>query len=715
MVNYYALTQWKLNTKSDEIKIHIYKMPVLDMEKIHHENGQIVSQLRKQNKYKITSFCNSYIASFEKLENWKDVPGYDKYEFRTIDISNPTERALLERMILKKLENTNNHKGFRGLFIFERVEHQKDFNDVIAKRALSLDVHVDREGFIYIGFELVHRFFRKENILKKVLNGSIEKGTELMDTQSKHYLYLGLDGTTVSDYNEALRKSILEYYESVGREREVAHVPTNTPTVIVTNKNSSNYQIVYPPQLLFEACTYEQLGHQTVKKVNSYIKLSPHDKMTISIALLTEILNNNRHFLRYDKKGLLVQNQNYKVMNLNSPKLLFGNGQTSFNTISALRNGHIFDSEKKNELTIHFFTEDIIVQSLREKNDTGEKVLGFIKDIKELSLRLGIELNIHQSSKEIVDYTNVSFKSNAEFKQKLKKISSQLEHLTIVLASEKNAETCYETLKKECARHDIPTQVVTMKTLDIREKGKEYALLNILLGIYAKAGIQPWILAEQMNSDCYIGLDVSHENGRHSTGIVQVVGKDGRILDSGPMSSTEAGEIIRLETLEEIVSNAVYKYEEEFKERPKHITFHRDGKGHDSEIESLKKITDEYQIDFDYISIIKNANRRMCVIESEGWKTEIGLVYMKEKNAFLTATNPHSSVGMAKPIKITQLHGTLNFKDVIQDIYSLSYMHIGALNKSRLPITIHYADLSSTYYNRGLIPVTNTGKSLHFL
>lgn len=49
-----------------------------------------------------------------------------------------------------------------------------------------------------------------------------------------------------------------------------------------------------------------------------------------------------------------------------------------------------------------------------------------------------------------------------------------------------------------------------------------YTIFNILLGIYVKSGMQPWILAERTHSDCFIGLDVSHEDGKSTAGIMNV-------------------------------------------------------------------------------------------------------------------------------------------------------------------------------------------------
>ena len=69
----------------------------------------------------------------------------------------------------------------------------------------------------------------------------------------------------------------------------------------------------------------------------------------------------------------------------------------------------------------------------------------------------------------------------------------------------------------------------------------------------------------------------------------------------------------------------------------------------------------------------------------------------------MCATSPKEFVGMAKPIKVVQKTSCLSFDEIMNDIYKLSFMHVHSMLKTRLTVTTHYADLSSTFQNRGLI------------
>lgn len=90
-------------------------------------------------------------------------------------------------------------------------------------------------------------------------------------------------------------------------------------------------------------------------------------------------------------------------------------------------------------------------------------------------------------------------------------------------------------------------------------------------------------------------------------------------------------------------------------------------------------------------------------------------VFKKENEAYLITTNPSENMGMARPLRIKKVYGNQNMDDIVKDIYKLSFMHIGSIMKSRLPITTHYADLSSIYSHRELMPKSVDNNILHFI
>ena len=328
---------------------------------------------------------------------------------------------------------------------------------------------------------------------------------------------------------------------------------------------------------------------------------------------------------------------------------------------------------------------------------------------------LGVKLD-RVKLKDKVNFKEIKIDNEDIFSYELKKIASNYNETTIVILSEENLSKYYNIIKKTFSGgNEIPTQCIGFDTLSYNEKNKDSIFLNILLGIYAKSGIQPWILKEKLNSDCFIGLDVSRENKVNKAGVIQVVGKDGKVLKTKVISASQSGEKIKLETLKEIVFEAVGSYENAYGCRPKHITFHRDGISRE-ELENLKNTMNNLGIEFDYIEITKGINRRIATIsDDKQWKTVMGRCYYKDDSAFICTTKPYEGMGMAQPIRIRRVFGSLDIEKIVEDAYKLTFMHVGAINKIRLPITTYYADLSSTYGNRDLIPSNIDTNCLYFI
>ena len=157
-------------------------------------------------------------------------------------------------------------------------------------------------------------------------------------------------------------------------------------------------------------------------------------------------------------------------------------------------------------------------------------------------------------------------------------------------------------------------------------------------------------------------------------------------------------------------------YKHTYNEPLKHIVFHRDGVSRE-ELEILEATAKSLDVKFDYIEVTKDVKRRIATfnISQSTWVTEIGRCYLKDNYAYMVSTNPHSSIGMAQPIRIKKVFGEQDIDSVVEDIFNLSYMHIGSILKPRLPVTTYYADLSSTFANRSLLPANIDSNELHFI
>ena len=701
-----GITEFKNELKSSDIKIWIYNLPVRDLSKKHDENYKVVRNLKMLNKdNSIIVFNENIIGSFDEIKNW----GYEKYktsEYRTINCNISTERKLLERMLLQEIKNSID----KNLFELRNQENnsvylkkpllQKD--NVILKRKINFDINIKEENII-VGFDMSHGY-DYINTLQQDLN-KIKKGDKVKDFYySCYFEFVQVADFTISEHNKYMQTSIVEYYKNKNQSYIVDKLDKNTKAVLVANKNNEIFP--YIPNRLKRVCHFGNLPSNVILQCDKFTKLDADNKMQNSINLTRKILENSR-YTNFFKKNMLVEQLGYEKQILNNPKFVFGNDKRNSNVIKGLLLNGCYEKEK---LEIHYF----IANNLRDDNNKFEKIKKFSNELERFSQERGVKL-LKQT--EDVDLKSIDINNKVQFECELRKIVDKYKNPVIVIMERKHCDEYYGTIKKIFGhQHQIATQFIYYETLNYNEKNKPMIFLNILLGIYGKGGVQPWVLDTPLSANCYIGLDVSRENKLNTVGVIQIVGKDGRVLKSKSITSPQQGEKINTETIKEILQEAKVSYEKNYNEELKHVVIHRDGRNME-EVEDLKEIANNLGIKFEYIEITKNVNRRISNFDKNKkcWQTEIGSCYIKDDFAYMVTTSPHSRIGMANPLRIKKVYGEQSIKQIVEDVYKLSFMHVGSIIKCRLPVTTHYADLSSTYGNRQWMPANIDSKVLHFI
>lgn len=695
-VGHYYLTEWLSSTNTEEIPLHIYKVPIKEIHNRHAEGGMIAYNLRKNNDFKTLVFFDQYIASFEELENWGE-QAYLSYTHKIIDPSRSIDRTLMERLIKREIEQRSDTDFIldKGSFRYKK-EKPLQTREMKIFPAIHLDVTVEDKGSIVIGFEYKHLFEFNRFIISDL--ASVQQGTKLVDSTNKkayEYIFKEVAAYKAGDISPYLGESVISYYQRKGQFFKLKGIDENSPVVHVESKDGKVFP--YLPHLLKLRCSFDQIPNHLKNVVNKAIKLSAHEKMGNLLKAVSELVSFIDR-LTFLKKNVFAENLGYQVKNLPKPSLLFGENVITNNINSGLSKGGVY---RGNVAKVSFFVDPI----LRGNPIITQQIKDFIDILSRQSDQLGVKLDISTKPVELRGQLHPNLFSSNELNYQLKSLGKYFEGTIIVLTAEQSTANAYLPIKKEFGgRQDLVTQFVNFspKLLDLSKS--HYQIMNILLGIYVKSGIQPWILGESLHSDCFIGLDVSHENGKHTSGVIQVIGKDGRLIKQKSQVTSERGEIISWDSLKDILLDSIHAYQEVYGKQPKHLTIHRDGFGRE-DIEQAQSLLDSMNIQIDFVEVLKNNNRRMAVFEGNKWITQQGLCYLstKEKKGYLCSTNPREFVGMAQPIKIIQLTDTLSFEQIMSDIYKLSFMHIHSMQKTRLPISTHYADLSSTFYNRGLL------------
>lgn len=710
MQKQYYLTKWLSKTKADQLNIHIYKLPLIEQDERHSSLGKVVADLRRLNNYQTIVFYDLYLCSFEKIQewgSWNEVRDKNS-ELRSVDLGVNAEVKLLERLLKQELINHS-----RNDYIFDRGALRSkqplklSLRELLIFTGLHIDVNVKTTGQIFIGFELIHRFEYK-NTLQDLLaknNEAITKGIKVVDATNRRtyqYEFQEIADYKASETSPHLNESIIDYYNRTNQQWKIKNVSENDIVVHVATDDGTI--LPYLARFLKVSCSYGTIPRNLTYQVNKAIKLSPEKRMKPLLAEVYKMLHNYKRLV-FPKQNVLVDNLQYQKGYLSTPQLEFGKGYKTKNINQGLSSGGVYSGKNPK---ISFFVDPALNQ---QRQQIGE----FIQLLIEQSKLLNVEIDISDKPREIRGKLTSNLFNSKQLAYELKSLGEYFDGTVVVIASKENIDNAYSVVKKEFGgRQDITTQFVVYDESLLEDRAR-YTILNILLGIYVKSGIQPWILGQELSSDCFIGLDVSHMDGKHSTGIIQVIGKDGRLIKQTAVSTHEAGEIISPDTLQEVVFDSLHSYEKVYKTLPKHITFHRDGKCRE-DLEKLEQILEPKGIAFDYIEVIKNTNRRMAVFENGKWFTEQGLYYSKGRKAYICSTSPREFVGMARPLKVIQKTNNLNFNQVLSDIYSLSFMHIHSMLKTRLPITTHYADISSNFHNRGLLhPRTEHVESLPFV
>lgn len=573
---------------------------------------------------------------------------------------------------------------------------------------ISIDVHISNDGNIVIGFDSAHRFTYRETLYDRIQrNKIISPGLRVTDytlPRALEYRVKEIASYNINERSSILNQSIIEYYNNSNQAYKIKDIAKDSPVIHV--ENHFGMILPYVPQFLREVCTLDSLPYEVRNKVNNVIKQTPQRKMGQLLKIMDKILQYN-HFLTFDKRNVRAANIGYEMKYVKQPNRLFGNGVSHHQVFHGLQRGGVFE---KSKIDTTYFVDPALVQE--ERN-----IIQFIQTIDSTANKVGVKTNKPKKTMNLFQTLHEDFFQSNTLAFELKRLTEYFAGTVVVIVSSKNIDKAYHAVKKEFGGNmDINTQFIEYDAAFFQNPlNNSFKLYNFLLGVFVKSAIQPWVLKDTLHSDCFVGLDVSHINGKHTSGIVQIIGKDGKLIKQAMLSRSESGEKISNESMEEILSDCIHTYEKVYGMKPKHITFHRDGRCRE-DIKQLQTLANHLKITLDYIEIIKNNNRRIATYENNVWKTEQGISYIKEKMAYLCATNPRANIGMAKPLKIVQRTNELTIEQVVEDVYRLSYMHVHSLNKTRLPISTHYADLSSTFHNKNYVhPSTKHEKALPFV
>ncbi|WP_010289662.1 Piwi domain-containing protein [Kurthia massiliensis] len=733
------ITEMVSRERANELEVYVYVFPRKQSDNNYEGVYHIMRAWQRANDLPL-AYNQHTIMAFSPVRH---MCGYTPMETqkRHINIDSPFERALLERLIKNSLIFTaERHLHAKRVGHALRLNQVQQIRQVIIYEAIELYVNII-ENRISIGFHLTHQFEYVYTLQSMIEQGkTIRPGMRVVHSNGRqHYTYTVENVATygVTDRCPLLQTSIYQYYVEKGAQHILRTFTRSTRVIHVRTKEQ---RLSYAATLLKPLCTFETMQPQDVLNVSKCIKLSASKRMKCTYRWIQQLRAQYRH-LTFAPNPFTIAQNGYKLDQLSTPKVHFHRDYAT--VVSGMKTGKLY---KGGNIKISvLFDEDFYLKHHITKKD----IYQFIAVLQKIAIAQGVNMTISTSTKSITGkFTDDFFHHFTEEVEALQPIFAQTTVLAFITSTHlSNKKTrSYQLLKQYFGgKWDIASQVITEKTIEafqkilhkhglknfypndeqhclrvidvLKNESFYYTVMNILLGVYVKSGIQPWILANTTHSDCFIGIDVSHENGNSAAGMMNVIGSQGHLIQQAPLNGILAGEKIDDTLLANLLKQMIKAYHTQFQRFPKHITIHRDGfwREHTALVE---KIMSHYEITYDIVEIIKKPNRRMAFFNSvdNTFSTRQGTVYQRGNEAFLCATNPQQKVGMAQPIKIHQVTKTLPFSHIIEDVYNLSFLHIHAMNKMRLPATIHYADLSATAYQRGqVMPRSGNQTNLPFV
>ena len=393
--------------------------------------------------------------------------------------------------------------------------------------------------------------------------------------------------------------------------------------------------------------------------------------------------------------------------------LFFSANDIGYNPILKIGNGEIvspnsiFRSLKKFGLYKPISNKQIRIAILNASPRTSldqfkEHLRNELGENLQYDLKLAIHKDISRTSREFIE---------PAIEEIAKKNPDII--LGIIPSSDFDTDewTPYDEFKHLTLKKDLQSQVVQPTNLNNR-----YIVENVVLGILAKTGNIPYILAEPIiYADLVVGLDVARQKKRNrpgtinSAGVARIYFSNGELMRYNIREAMLEGEIIPPHILQDIFPQTEFS--------GKKILIHRDGNLPDSEKETLMEWGDQIGTTFYFVEVIKSGAPRLYARENEKTvKAPKGSILRRsETQALLVSSEfPTGFKATPQPIQVCT-HPPFPLENALHSVLSLTLLHYGSIRRPRLPVTIHYADKICSMAAKGLKPDTHDGATPFWL
>lgn len=257
----------------------------------------------------------------------------------------------------------------------------------------------------------------------------------------------------------------------------------------------------------------------------------------------------------------------------------------------------------------------------------------------------------------------------------------------------------YHRIYSKLLRRQIASQFIYEDTL--REVESQYILNQVMLGLLAKLGNIPFVLAQPLQvADVFIGLDVARAKKRRLPGSMNacagvcLYGNRGEFIRAKSEDAAIEGEEIPQRFLEALLPAGDL--------RGKTVLIYRDGRFCGDEVTHLLNWARAIQARFILVECRKSGTSRLYGLPQATSNSVrritaptrgLGLKLSKHE-AILVTTQVVEKIGVPRPIRLTvrpEGH-QVPIEQILDATLKLTLLHHGALKPPRLPMLLHGAD-----------------------
>jgi len=282
----------------------------------------------------------------------------------------------------------------------------------------------------------------------------------------------------------------------------------------------------------------------------------------------------------------------------------------------------------------------------------------------------------------------------------------------------------YVPAKQVLASLGVASQMVAARTLD-RLYRNPYVLLNLAVNLYGKAGGIAWGIADDMDRDFYLGLDVGG-------GVMAAV----LLVDPGdPVVEWTVFPVLDVEysgSVGEALEWAAARAAEITGRRPGSLAVLRDGRMHWGEVEAIRSMLSTLAargvVEDRSSYVVVEVRKRVTPLlvrrsRSRFTNPEKGAYIALGEEEYIVATTgwPERRValGTVRPIAVARVDTDNWERDFLRDVrevYWLSALHWGSMFTSpRTPIVTLYAHRIASFFRLGVYPEPGSMGGLWFL